>query len=64
MKKLLKDSIGLTKFGVVAGVGSAAVVGAGGSAAGLSALSSFAPVMGTVSGAGATFRALKKIKTR
>jgi hypothetical protein len=64
MKKLKKDAIGLTKASMITSVGASAATSVGGSGAGLSALSSSFPVMGTAVGAGASLRMLKKMKKK
>ena len=64
MKKLKKDATSLTKASMITSVGASAVTGTGGSAAGLTALSSSFPVMGTAVGAGASLRMLKKMKKK
>lgn len=62
MKKLMKDSQDMVGFSIFSGVGAQVIGGVGGSGAGMANLTRFTPVMGTMSGSGAVFRTLKKIK--
>jgi hypothetical protein len=62
MKKALKDVRGMTMLGVTTGVGAKVISGAGGDASALSSMSSMYPTLGTISGAGMTLRAMKKLK--
>ena len=58
MKKAKDDVLGLTKVGVLSGVGTEVVHQAGGSTAGFDTMSGFMPVTGNVLGAGSTMRAM------
>ena len=62
MKKYRKDAMNMTMTGVTMGVGSKVISGAGGDASAISGMSAYMPVMGTVSGASATMRQMKKLK--
>jgi len=67
MKKLKKDVVGVTKIGVVSGVGAIGIGAVGGSAAGLTTLSGMMPTATTAMGAGAVMRQMHKLpkpKTR
>ncbi len=61
MKKLKKDVIGVTKIGVVSGVGAIGIGAVGGSAAGLTTLSGMMPTATTAMGAGGVMRQMKKL---
>jgi hypothetical protein len=62
MKKLYKDSLEMTKSGIVLGTGASVVQQAGGSAAGLQTLGNYMPTVASVKGAGLTLRMVKKLK--
>ena len=61
MKKLKKDVIGVTKIGVVSGIGATGITAVGGSAAGLTTLSGMMPTVTTVMGSGAVMRQVRKL---
>lgn len=62
MKKLFKDSMNMTKTGILLGVGANTITGLGGNAAGINALGNQMPIMGSVMGMGYVFGSLKKLK--
>ena len=62
MKKLRKDTMDMVMTGTTMGVGAKVISGAGGDASSISGMSAYMPVMGTVSGASATMRQMKKLK--
>ena len=61
-KKMSKDVIDMTKSNIILCVGAGAVTKAGGSPAGLQALSGFMPVIGSIKGAGHSLKMIKKLK--
>ena len=61
MKKYKKDARDMMVLGIGMGVGSQAVVGAGGSAAGVSAMTSKMPMLGNLAGTGAVIRGIKRL---
>jgi hypothetical protein len=58
MKKLKKDAMNMTVLGIGMGVGAQAITGAGGSAAGVSAMTSKFSTLGSLSGTGAIMRGI------
>jgi len=64
MKKLKKDILDLTAGGVVIGVGSKVTAKAGLADSGLGEVAKFAPVMGTLAGAGAVVRLFGEMKPK
>jgi len=50
--------------GMALGVGGTVIGKAGGSSAGITAVSGFMPAIGAISGSGAVFRQLKKLKKK
>ena len=64
MKKLRKDIFSMTGTGVALGVGGTVIGKAGGSSAGITAVSGFMPAIGAISGSSAVFRQLKKLKKK
>ena len=59
--KLAKAGVDLTKVSIVMGVGSRAITGVGGSAAGVGTLAGFMPTAAGVVGAGYTVSLLKDV---
>ena len=57
-KKIINDAMGFTKTGIILGVGADAVTKAGGNAAGINALGSYMPAMGSIMGGGHTLNML------
>ena len=55
------DIVGLTALGIGTGLGAKAISSAGGDASGLSSLSSFQPVMGTLIGTKMTLRMISDL---
>jgi len=64
MKKLKKTILGMTKSGLVLGVGTQVVGRVGGETGGLANLSRALPKVGTIAGASTVMGMLPKIKTR
>jgi hypothetical protein len=64
LKKLMKDSMDITKTGIVLGIGSGVIHDSGGDALSLSGLSKALPTLGSLSGTSAVFTSLNKLKKK
>lgn len=62
IKKMRKDAMQLAGSSIFMGVGSTVITRTGGNAAVMGNMSRFLPIHGTLSGAKATFKLLKKLK--
>ena len=60
--EFIGPTIGIVSGATILGIGGSAAVKAGGSAAGMTAMSSFLPSIGGVMGAGLTLRQVKKLE--
>ena len=59
---IARPAMGLVGGAAILGIGSTVAVKAGGSGAGMSAMASFMPAMGTTVGAGLTVQQLRKLE--
>lgn len=64
MKKLKKQTIGLTKTGLALGIGATTVGKVSGNTSGFAAVGGFLGPIGVTIGAGATLRQVRKLKPK
>ena len=59
---MINTAIDITKFGMVSGIGSSVITGAGGSATSMQSLSSWLPVTTSLTMGGKTLKLFKQLK--
>ena len=62
MRRMYKDTLELTKFGIFSGISADVITRTGGDPAPIANIARFTPTLGIISGSSAVIRALKRLK--